>query len=265
MCERRRDQRFSLPRLRAHPEPFHSLSEVQHAIRLEGLESCELIFAIDFTKSNTWTGVNSFGGKCLHDTTSGRDNPYQRAMRVVARTLEAFDDDHMIPAFGFGDIMTKGQRCFPFYPDRSCLGFDDVLSRYNDIAPSIEMSGPTNFAPVIRKAMEVVRDTKSFHVLVIIADGQVSSERETIDAIVDASEYPLAIVCIGVGDGPWELMQQFDDRVPRRRFDNFQFVNFHAIEKECARQGEALDPQFALAALMELPAQYKYVRDNNML
>ena len=42
-------------------------------------------------------------------------------------------------------------------------------------------------------------------------------------------------------------------------------MNFHAIEKECARQGEALDPQFALAALMELPAQYKYVRDNNML
>ena len=35
ICERRRDRRFSLPRLRAHPEPFHSLSEVQHAIRQE--------------------------------------------------------------------------------------------------------------------------------------------------------------------------------------------------------------------------------------
>ena len=222
LFRRRRAQSFTLPRLRGHPEPFNSLPEVQDAIRKEGLESCELIFAIDFTKSNTWNGKHTFGGRCLHAIQDQQDNPYQRVMRVIARTLEAFDDDRMIPVFGFGDLLTKGTRCFPFYPDRPCLGFEDVLARYNYIVPSIELSGPTNFAPVIRKATEIVRDTKSFHLLVIIADGQVTSERETIEAIVDASNYPLAILCIGVGDGPWEQMQAFDDRVPRRRFDNFQ-------------------------------------------
>jgi len=53
----------------------------------------------------------------------------------------------------------------------------------------------------------------------------------TLEALVDASNFPLSIVMIGVGDGPWGLMEDCDDLLPSRKFDNFQ-VN---IWRECLK------------------------------
>ncbi|KAI3997565.1 hypothetical protein MKX01_029396 [Papaver californicum] len=80
-------------------------------------------------------------------------------------------------------------------------------------------------------------------------------EQETIDAIVKASEYPLSIVLVGVGDGPWEMMREFDNNIPHRTFDNFQFVNLTEIlsQEICI---EKMHSEIALAALMEIPSQY---------
>jgi len=62
--------------------------------------------------------------------------------------------------------------------------------------------------------------------LIIIADGQVTAQKDTSDAIVEASSHPISIVCVGVGDGPWDVMEEFDDNLPTRQFDNFQFVEY---------------------------------------
>ena len=258
----------SLQRWKPKPrEPFKTLQEVEAAIRQQGLESCSLMVAVDFTKSNEWMGRRSYGNRCLHDTAAPESpNPYQRVISIIGKTLAHFDDDGIIPAFGFGDTVTRATGCFPFYPDRDCVGLEEVLERYTEIAQSIQMSGPTNFAPAIREAVKrVQKEDNAFHVLLIIADGQVDRERETAEAIVAASSHPLAIVCVGVGDGPWDQMHKFDDELPSRRFDNFQFVELNGIEAECTASGLPLEAQFALAALMELPAQFKFVKENGML
>ncbi|BFU18272.1 copine, putative [Entamoeba histolytica HM-1:IMSS-B] len=238
------------------PDNYQTMEELQQGLREAGLESSNLILGIDYTKSNTWTGQHSFGGQCLH-TINPQDpifNPYQKVIDIIGRTLDPFDDDHLIPVYGFGDITTTNKSIFSFLPnDAPCNGFGHVLQRYNEITPSVQMSGPTNFAPLINKAIDIVRKTQAYHILVIIADGQVDNEKATKAAIEQASNYPISIICIGVGDGPFDKMETFDDELGNSKFDNFNFVNFNKV---IGPRVENPDIAFAVAALQEVPIQY---------
>uniref|UniRef100_A0A1D1YC12 E3 ubiquitin-protein ligase RGLG1 n=2 Tax=Anthurium amnicola TaxID=1678845 RepID=A0A1D1YC12_9ARAE len=260
---------FNRERAAFIPDNFSSLDQVISALRDYGLESSNLILGIDFTKSNEWTGKHSFNRRSLH-AIGDRPNPYEQAISIIGRTLSPFDEDNLIPCFGFGDASTHDRCVFSFFPDhRFCRGFEEVLARYREILSYIKLSGPTSFAPLIYASIDIVEKSNwQYHVLVIIADGQVTrssdtphgsfsaQERTTIDAIVAASYYPLSIVMVGVGDGPWDVMQQFDDYIPQRSFDNFQFVNFTKI-MSTNMEMEKKEAAFALAALMEIPFQYK--------
>jgi E3 ubiquitin-protein ligase RGLG len=128
------------------------------------------------------------------ENADGELNPYQQVISIVGRTLEGFDQDKHIPVFGFGDQQTTYKRVFPFNADgKPCHGFHQVLERYNALTPTTLLSGPTSFAPVIRKAIEIVKmSDNSYHILVIISDGDGMSiypapspkARRCIDALV---------------------------------------------------------------------------------
>lgn len=244
---------------------FHSFQEVSESCKKAGLEKCGLIIGVDYTASNEWQGRKSFNGQCLHKIIPGRVyNPYQKVISIIGQTLEPFDDDNIIPAYGFGDSVTLGDKVFPLFRDQTmCRGFKDVLECYSNMASKLVLSGPTNFAPLIHQAIEIVKRKGTYHILIVIADGQVNEEELTIDAIIRASQYPLSIVVVGVGDGPWDLMEEFDNHLPSRTFDNFQFVNYHDVTSKAKHP----DANLALHVMMEIPLQYKtikamgYIRD----
>ncbi|CAL9203534.1 E3 ubiquitin-protein ligase RGLG2-like [Musa acuminata AAA Group] len=258
-------------------DDYQTLNQVTEALAEAGLESSNLIVGIDFTKSNEWTGKVSFNRRCLHDI-GNTPNPYEQAISIIGRTLSTFDEDNLIPCFGFGDASTHDQEVFSFYPENQpCNGFEEALGRYKELIPNVRLAGPTSFAPIIETAIGIVDNTGGqYHVLLIIADGQVTrsvdtqygqlspQERDTINAIVKASDYPLSIVLVGVGDGPWEMMREFDDNIPSRAFDNFQFVNFTEIMSRNIPASRK-ETEFALAALMEIPSQYKATIDLQLL
>lgn len=238
---------------------FSHVHEVSVAMRKAGLEYCDLIIGIDFTASNEWQGRKTLNGDSLHSTRGNKIyNPYQRVIAILGETLECFTSkQNLIPAFGFGDEATRDHSIFSIKTDgESCKGFFDVLQCYNQTVQNVTLSGPTSFAPLIDKAVDIVKLKQAYHILVIIADGQMRIEEPTIKAIVGASNYGLSIIMVGVGDGPWDMMEEFDDHLPERKFDNFQFVNFHQTTRKAKNQ----EASFALHALMEIPAQYKAIK-----
>ncbi len=177
----------------------------------------------------------------------------------------------MIPAFGFGDADTLDQGVFPFKPDEvnnECAGFAEVLQKYRDLVGTVQFGSTVSFAPMIDKAISIVKATRTFHVLLIITDGQLPADnfsvKNTARAIVRASEYPLSIIVIGVGDGPFDQMSRFDDELPQRRFDNFQFVHMNEVYKITALLKKNQDDEFALATLMELPAQVRFCKEQQL-
>jgi len=246
---------------RVNTDKFSTLEEVSQALRDAGLESSNLVIGVDYTKSNLWTGKKTFNAKSLHTLDPDNMNPYQCVISVIGRTLENFDDDQLIPVYGFGDSTTSDKTVFPFYEDKVCFGLDEVLKRYSEITPFIQLSGPTNFAPLIRETIKIVKKTRQYHVLLIIADGQVNNKQTTIDAIVEASNYPISIILVGVGDGPWDMMEEFDDEIPQRKFDNFQFVNYHDVLTTYGGSEAA----FAMLSLTEIPGQYKEIIQLDLL
>lgn len=247
---------------------FTSYNDLQQALRRVGLESSNLIVGIDFTKSNTWNGgLPYYQNENLHSL-APVPNLYQHVITILGKTLEVFDDDKLIPTYGFGDATTQDRSVFSLMTDQSgneapCHTFANVLATYNTIINhfamgNMKMSGPTTFAPLINKAIDIVHKLNSYHILLIICDGTIDNKEETIQAIVRASKYPLSIICIGVGKGPFDAMNEFDDEIPERDFDNFQFVNFYEVMKECENE----DAEFAKHAMMEIPEQYEYIKKN---
>lgn len=249
------------------PDQYKSFEELTAALRRAGLEKSQLVVGVDFTSSNEWNGKQSYGGRSLHDITDEScPNPYVQALTIIAQALWDFDDDHMIPVYGFGDLHTSSHNVFSFQAnDKPCKGLVACTNRYKDIAKTVKLAGPTSFAPLIRQAVKLVRDTNEYHILVIVADGEVSKDQieSTTQAIVEASNYALSIVMVGVGDGPWHLMDKFDDDLPERRFDNFQFVEFAKVFSKYP--AEKRETAFATHALMEVPEQYRAVKRLGLL
>jgi len=216
---------------------------------------------IDFSSSNNWTGKRSYG-RALHDTSV--ETPYERCLRIINPVMKSFDEDNIFPVYRFGCADSKADRVVPLlHPqttDPHFRGFEGVSQAYRQAVSMVTLSGPTTLAPIIRQAIEVSKAYgKQFVILLVLTDGDMSDPKEDIEAIIEASNYPIAISVVGIGDGPFDTMEKFDDRIKGRKFDNFQFVNFTAMEKKFERDE---NPELSLATriFMEIPAQYLAMR-----
>ena len=182
---------------------------------LRGGWGISLCVAIDYTASN----MEPTNPSSLHYLSEF--NQYEMAIHSVGRILEAYDSDNLIPVYGFGAIPrymneVNTNHCFPLngvYPNPEVQGVNGILGCYRSTLHNIKFSGPTYFAPILKQMIQIVRlrlQEMSYHVFLILTDGEIHDMMETKDLVVEASELPMSIIIIGVGKEKFKLMKELD-------------------------------------------------------
>jgi len=174
-------------------------------------------FAIDFTLSNG----NPKQPGSLHELNEFSHNPYEKALKCCGEIITQYDTDNIYPCFGYGAILPNKKEvshCFNLNltDDPNIYGLEEVMKLYNQAIKTLKFKDPTNFSQVIE---EIIRMTTNYmnkkklayHILVIMTDGKVDDFQDTVNSIVKASEYPISIIIIGIGNNKFENMNVLAD------------------------------------------------------
>jgi hypothetical protein len=189
-----------------------------------------VVFSIDFTSSNgTPREADSLhkiiDKKELNDFS--KLNHYQKAITSIGQVLESYDTNKEFAVYGYGAQFNNDEKMRFDYPLNSneknpnVKGIQGVLDAYYSTLETVKLGFPTNFAPMIdiiarnvrKEGCTKVKDTtilKQYTILVIITDGDITDMEQTLDAIKRATDLPLSIVIIGVGDNDFSSMEKLD-------------------------------------------------------
>ncbi|KAM3833391.1 copine-8 isoform 1-T1 [Vipera latastei] len=247
-------------------------TEVSFLDYIKGGTQINFTVAIDFTASN---------GNPAHPTSLHYMNPYQlnaygMALKAVGEIIQDYDSDKMFPALGFGaKLPPDGRISHEFALNGNpqnpyCSGIDGVMEAYYMSLKSVQLYGPTNFAPVINHVARYaasIKDGSQYFVLLIITDGVISDMAQTKESIVHAAKFPMSIIIVGVGPAEFDAMEELDGdevRVSSRGVyaerDIVQFVPFRDYVDRTGNHVLSM-ARLARDVLAEIPDQFlSYMR-----
>ncbi|XP_074054736.1 copine-9 isoform X1 [Macrotis lagotis] len=251
-------------------------SEFTFVDYIKGGTQLNFTVAIDFTASNG----NPLQPTSLHYMSPYQLSAYAMALKAVGEIIQDYDSDKLFPAYGFGAKVPPEGRISHQFPlnnnseDPNCAGIEGVLESYFQSLRTVQLYGPTYFAPVINqvaRAAAKVSDGSQYYVLLIITDGVISDMTQTKEAIVSASSLPMSIIIVGVGPAMFEAMEELDGddvRVSSRgRYAERDIVQFVPFRDYIDRSGNQVLSMARLAkdVLAEIPEQLlSYMRTHDI-
>ncbi|KAF7668802.1 hypothetical protein LDENG_00286990 [Lucifuga dentata] len=182
---------------------------------IKGGTQIHFTVAIDFTASNG----NPSQSTSLHYMNPYQMNAYGMALKAVGEIIQDYDSDKMFPALGFGAKLPPDGRVSHEFPlngnieNPYCNGMEGILEAYHQSLKTVQLYGPTNFAPVVNHVARyaaAVQDGSQYFVLLIITDGVISDMAQTKEAIVNAAKLPMSIIIVGVGQAEFDAMVELD-------------------------------------------------------
>jgi len=198
---------------------------------------CEfsVIVAIDFTASNG----DPHDRASLHFNNPPNMNEYEHAITAVGTIIEPYDTSRMFAVYGFGaKINDEVTHCFPLNGNANnpeVMGVKGILDIYQFALDNVKLYGPTIFAKVIDIAAQIADRSTSmnqqkYYVLLLITDGAISDEENTIKEIVKISNLPISILVVGVGNEDFENMRILEGEGQLLRDGNGNVAARHNVE-----------------------------------
>ncbi|XP_062400574.1 copine-9-like [Sardina pilchardus] len=245
---------------------FKVESEYTFVDYIRGGTQLNFTVAIDFTASNG----NPSQPTSLHYMNPYQMNMYAMALKAVGEIIQDYDSDKLFPAYGFGAKLPPDGKISHAFPlnssaeDPNCVGIEGVLEAYFQSLRTVQLYGPTNFAPVINQVArlaEEVTDGSQYFVLLMITDGVISDMVQTKEAVVNAASLPMSIIIVGVGPAEFDAMEELDgDEVrvsSRGRYAERDIVQFVPFRDYIDRSGNQVLSMARLAkdVLAEIPDQ----------
>ncbi|XP_038139015.1 copine-8 isoform X1 [Cyprinodon tularosa] len=194
---------------------FNVESEHTFLDYIKGGTQIHFTVAIDFTASNG----NPSQSTSLHYMNPYQMNAYAMALKAVGEIIQDYDSDKMFPALGFGAKLPPDGRVSHEFPlngnveNPYCNGIEGILEAYHQSLKTVQLYGPTNFAPVVNHVARyaaAVQDGSQYFVLLIITDGVISDMAQTKEAIVNGAKLPMSIIIVGVGQAEFDAMVELD-------------------------------------------------------
>uniref|UniRef100_A0A8C9SQQ4 Copine 5 n=1 Tax=Scleropages formosus TaxID=113540 RepID=A0A8C9SQQ4_SCLFO len=246
---------------------FSVESEYTFLDYIKGGTQIHFTVAIDFTASNG----NPSQSTSLHYMNPYQMNAYAMALKAVGEIIQDYDSDKMFPALGFGAKLPPDGRVSHEFPlngnvdNPYCNGMEGILEAYHQSLKTVQLYGPTNFAPVVNhvaRYAEAVQDGSQYFVLLIITDGVISDMAQTKEAIVNAAKLPMSIIIVGVGQAEFDAMVELDgDEIrisSRGKLAERDIVQFVPFRDYMDRTGNHVLSMARLAkdVLAEIPEQF---------
>ena len=166
-----------------------------------------LITGIDFTTKN----LPYDNPSSLHYL-SNTPNLYEKSISLFGDLISYYDYDHLFPLYGMGGKKEASQEishCFPLSPDIKLNGVKSLLNTYKESLKKVIQGDILNLSEIINESLtnikaEIDEGINKYYIILLLVSGQCNDIKEMKDILVKASEYPVSIFIVGLGNDKYE-------------------------------------------------------------
>jgi len=173
----------------------------------------KLIIGIDYSLNNL--PINQ--QLSLHHLDSNK-NQYEEAIEIFINIFKDYISSYKFPVYGFSAILNNNpnvvNNCFNVnmnLQNPEIFSKDYIFEKYRESFKYLTLSDSSKFSPLLQNVLDEIKkenDQIKYNILLLMTTGYIKDKEETIDILVEGSSYPLSVVIIGIGNGPFEDMRE---------------------------------------------------------